>query len=76
MSRFYNKEDEESADQFGMVHLEGNHRDIGLFTLFPPSTGKFLLKVYAKPEEDIIKDTDRLEIVATFLFDVLRVISS
>ena len=56
----------EDLNQYVMCYLKGKHRKIVNFHVTPPSEGHFLLKVYAKPEEEIANETDTLDHVATF----------
>ena len=49
-----------------MCYLKGKHRRQGIFHVTPPEAGEYLLKIYAKPEEDIVNETDTLDHVATF----------
>lgn len=49
-----------------MCYLKGKQRRMGFFRVTPPDPGDYLLKIYAKPEEDIQSETDTLDHVATF----------
>ena len=50
-----------------MCYLKGRHRKIGIFKINPPFDGTFVLKVYAKPEDEIYDEFDTLDHVATFV---------
>ena len=54
-------------------YLKGRGRRIAAFRVAPPHDGEFLLKIYAKPEEEIFSETDTLDHVATFLIKAVDV---
>ena len=49
-----------------MCYPKGKSRKQCYFHITPPEDGEYLLKVYAKPEEDIMTESDTLDHVATF----------
>ena len=53
--------------------LKGKSRKLGHFIVNPPDVGQYYLKIYAKPEGEILSDSDRLDHVATFLIHSLQV---
>lgn len=55
---------------FVMCYLKGRQRKIGIFRINPPCEGTFVLKVYAKPEDEILNEFDTLDHVATFVIIV------
>ena len=60
------KNEPEDLNQYVMCYLKGKHRKIVDFHVTPPENGNYLLKIYAKPEEEIQHDTDTLDHIATF----------
>ena len=46
--------------------MKGKNRRQGFFHVTPPEVGDYLLKIYAKPEDDIQHESDTLHHVATF----------
>ena len=61
------KEENDELNGHVMCYLRGRHRKIGIFKINPPFEGTFFLKVYAKPEDEILDETDTLDHVATFV---------
>lgn len=49
-----------------MCCLKGKNRSQVCFHVTPPEQGDYLLKIYAKPEEDILNESDTLDHIATF----------
>jgi len=66
--KFFLKDKPESGkyNQYVLCYLKGKNRRQGFFHITPPEVGDYLLKVYAKPEEDIQHESDTLDHVATF----------
>ena len=61
----------DSLNEYVMCYLKGRHRKIGIFKINPPYEGTFFLKVYAKPEDDILNEVDdTLDHIATFTIHV------
>ena len=66
----------ESGELNGYVfcQLRGSDRRLASFTVQPPETGSYFLKVYGRPEEDIMDDeTLPLDHLATFLLHCSKV---
>ena len=57
-----------------LCFLKGKSRKLAHFVVNPPDVGQYYLKVYAKPEGEIVNDNDTLDHVATFLIHVQQVI--
>ena len=61
--------------------LKGKSRKLSHFIISPPDVGQYYLKVYAKPEGDMLNepndvnrsDANKLDHVATFLIHTLQV---
>ena len=69
--------DTESLNEYVMCYLKGRHRKIGVFKINPPFEGTFFLKVYAKPEDEILNEVDdTLDHIATFTIHVKDVSNS
>ena len=66
--KFYRRDQAESDkfNQYVMCCLRGKSRKVVCFNVRPPEQGEYLLKVYAKPEEDILNESDTLDHIATF----------
>ncbi|XP_037087625.1 hillarin-like [Pollicipes pollicipes] len=68
--KFYSVSEIESSELNGFVfcQLRGSERRLASFTVQPPESGSYFLKVYGRPEEDIMDDeTLPLDHLATFL---------
>ncbi|XP_043192755.1 uncharacterized protein LOC122365535 [Amphibalanus amphitrite] len=73
--KFYSVSEVESSELNGYVfcQLRGADRRQGSFTVQPPETGSYFLKVYGRPEEDIMDDeTLPLDHLATFLLHCMK----
>ena len=53
-----------------MCYLKGVNRKIAVFKVNPPVDGTFVLKICAKPEDEILDESDTLDHVATFIIHV------
>ena len=53
--------------------MKGKSRKLSHFIISPPDVGQYYLKVYAKPEGEIMSENDTLDHVATFLIHTIQV---
>lgn len=67
------KPEGDTLNQYVLCYLKGRQRKLCHFHLTPPDVGQFFLKVYAKPEEEIMSESDTLDHIATFLIHVQQV---
>ena len=56
-----------------LCYRKGRNRKLGHFKVLPPDVGEYLLKIYAKPEADMIHDNVALDHVATIPIHVIQV---
>ncbi len=61
------------VNQYGFCYLKGRQRKMCVMRVNPPEVGSFYLKLFAKPEEEIVDAEDTLDHVATFLLHVTKV---
>ena len=55
-----------------LCYRKGRARKLGHFKVVPPDVGEYLLKIYAKPEADMVHG-DNLDHVATIPIHVIQV---
>ncbi len=60
------KGENDRHNSYVMCYCKGKSRKQVCFHVTPPEEGNYLLKIYAKPEEDIQQETDTLDHIATF----------
>ena len=56
-----------------LCYRKGRNRKLGHFKVLPPDVGEYLLKIYAKPEADMVHDNVTLDHVATIPIHVIQV---
>ena len=70
---FILQKESDALNQYVLCYLKGKNRKHVLFHITPPEAGEYLLKIYAKPEEDIHSESDTLDHVATLHIKALQV---
>ena len=73
---FILKAESDSCNCNVLNFLKGRSRKLSHFIISPPDVGQYYLKVYAKPEGDMLNDQNdinKLDHVATFLIHTLQV---
>ncbi len=63
----------DALNNYVFCSYKGKQRKLVMFRVAPPEQGSFFLKVYAKPEDELKSEEDRLDHVATFLVEAPEV---
>ena len=69
------EDESEAFNNYCMCTLDNNNRSLATFTLAPPDIGKYYLKLYAVPEEELSEsEGGTFNFLASFLISFTKVI--